>query len=179
MLSMIGLGLLTLIVTLLVAITTRPDTFRVERSTSIGAPAEVVFAQLNDLHRWSRWNPYEKMDPGMTVTHAGAPMGVGASYHYVSDKVGEGRMTVTESTPHERVGVEARFIKPFAATNAIAFTVKPSAGGVTVTWEMRGDQTLVGKAISLFVKMDTMIGKDFEKGLADLKQLSEAEAKSA
>lgn len=176
MLAKIGVAVLVIAVVLFIVISTRPDTFRIARSTIIAAPAEVVFAQLNDFRRWARWNPFEKPDPAMRKTYAGAPAGVGATFHYVSDKVGEGRMTLIESRPYERVAIRAEFIKPMAATNTIEFTLTPVPEGVSATWAMSGDQTFLGKAISLFVNMDRMVGTQFEQGLAELKEVSEAEA---
>ena len=178
MLAKIALGTLVVVVLLAVAISTRQDRFRVARKVTIAAPAEVIFAQINDLHRWGRWNPFEKLDPSMAKTFAGPEAGPGASFHYVGKKAGEGRMTVTESTPHERVAVRGEFIKPFAATNVLEFTLEPVAEGVTVTWAMSGKNTVLGKTISLVMDMDTMLGKDFESGLAALKQVSEEEARS-
>jgi uncharacterized protein YndB with AHSA1/START domain len=179
MLAKIGLGVLVAVVLLLAVIATRPAAFRIERSTTVAAPAEMVFAQIDDLHRWGDWNPFEKQDANMKKTYEGAPSGVGSAYHYVSDRVGEGRMTVTEVQPPERVVVKAEFIKPLAATNRIDFTLTPTEGGVSVTWAMSGNNNFLGKAIGLFVSMDRMVGTEFEKGLADLKRLSEAEAKRA
>jgi uncharacterized protein YndB with AHSA1/START domain len=175
----IGVGVLALVAVLLVVIATRPAAFRIERSATIAAPAEVVFAQIEDLHRWERWNPFEKGDASMRKTFEGSPAGVGSAYHYVSDHSGEGRMTLTDVQPGRRVGVRAEFIKPMAATNDVEFTLRPAPGGVTVTWAMSGRNPFLGKAISLFVNMDRMVGGQFEQGLADLKQLSEAEARNA
>ena len=179
MLAKIGLGVIALVAVLLVVIATRPADFRIERSATIAAPPEVVFAQIGDLHRWERWNPFEKGDASMRKTFEGSPAGVGSAYHYVSDNAGEGRMTLTDLQPHQRIGVRAEFIKPFAATNQVEFTLKPVPQGVTVTWAMSGRNPFLGKAISLFVNMDRMVGGQFEQGLADLKRLSEAEARSA
>jgi hypothetical protein len=176
MLAKIGTGVLALVALLAIVIATRPASFRVERSATIEAPAVVVFAHLNDLHRWSAWNPFETADPTIQVTYEGAPEGVGASYHYTSEQAGEGRMTLVESIPGERVAVRAEFIKPFAATNDIEFTITPNAEGVSLTWTMSGDNNFIGKAISLFIDMDEMLGAEFEKGLVDLKRLSEEEA---
>lgn len=176
MLAKIGLGVLALVTLLLIVIVTQPPTFHVERSTTIEAPPEVVFAQINDLHQWSNWNPFEKVDPTIKMTYEGLSSGVGASYHYVGGQMGEGRMTITGVRPNERVAVKAEFIKPMAAVNDIEFTLEPAGEGVTVTWAMSGDNTFIGKAISLFIDMDEMVGTEFEKGLVDLKRLSEEEA---
>ncbi|HET7464988.1 MAG TPA: SRPBCC family protein [Longimicrobium sp.] len=179
MLAKIGIAAAVLLAVLLIAIATRPPTFTVRRSAIIAAPAKVVYAQIQDLHNWPNWMSYDRMDPAMRRSYSGPEQGVGATYHYVSDKVGEGRMTIARLEPNRRVAVQAQFIKPFAATNDVEFTLQPAEGGIRVTWAISGRNTFAGKAMSLFVNMDRMIGRDFESGLADLKRVSENEARTA
>ncbi len=80
MLKKIAIVIAILIVALLGYAATRPDTFRVERATSINAPPEKIFALINDLNRWDDWSPFEKKDPAMKRTLSGAPNGKGAVY---------------------------------------------------------------------------------------------------
>lgn len=176
MLAKIALGLAAAVAVLLVVIATRPAAFRIQRTATIAAPAEVVYAHLDDFHHWAAWNPFEKGDTAMAKSYDGAG-GVGSSYHYLSPSAGEGRMTFTDLRPGEHVGIRAEFIKPFAATNQVDFTLRPAPGGVSVTWAMSGNNNFLGKAFSLFMNMDRMVGGQFEKGLADLKGLSEAAAR--
>jgi hypothetical protein len=152
-----------------------PENFRIARSTTMAAAAPAVFAQVNDFHNWPAWNPWGKLDPAMKQTYAGAPAGAGAIYCWVGNgKVGEGRMTLTESRPSELVRIKLEFLKPFAATNTAEFTFKPeSAGRTVVTWSMAGCNTFMGKAMSLVMDMDGMIGKNFDRGLADMKSVVE------
>jgi hypothetical protein len=49
----------------------------------------------------------------------------------------------------------------------------PGADGTTVTWAMFGPTPYVSKFMGIFVSMDSMIGKDFERGLANLKAYAE------
>ena len=49
-----------LIVAVLVFAATRPDTFRVQRSSNVNAPPEKIFAFIDDLQNWRAWSPYEK-----------------------------------------------------------------------------------------------------------------------
>ena len=42
-----------------------------------------------------------------------------------------------------------------------------------VTWDMTGPMPFISKMMSVFVSMDAMIGKDFEKGLANMKAAAE------
>jgi uncharacterized protein YndB with AHSA1/START domain len=177
MMKKVLLVLLILIVVCLGFVATRPGTFHVERSATIAAPSEVVFARINDLHQWDAWSPWEKLDPQMKKTYEGTDAGVGASYHWSgNDQVGEGRMTIMESEPGSKIGIKLEFIKPWSATNTGTFTLVPEAGGTRVTWAMDGTNNFMSKAMSIFMNMDQMIGADFEKGLANLKELAEATA---
>jgi uncharacterized protein YndB with AHSA1/START domain len=177
MLKKILIGLGVIIVAFVVVVATRPATFHVERSTTIQAPADVVFAVVNDFHRWGEWSPWDKLDPDMKKTFSGPPSGVGSSYQWTgNDKVGEGRMTITEATPVQRVGIKLEFMKPWEATNTVTFSLKPAAGGTTVFWSMDGNNNFMAKAFSLFMDMDKMIGGDFERGLAQLKTVAEKDA---
>ncbi|HTS80977.1 MAG TPA: SRPBCC family protein [Myxococcaceae bacterium] len=178
MLRKVLIGLGAVIVVLLIVIATRPSSFRVERSTRIAAPPDAVFGLVNDLHAWDRWSPWAKLDPSMKVTYGGPPAGLGATYHWTgNDKVGEGKMLITESRPAEKVALRLEFLKPMASVNQVDFSLRPQGGGTQVSWAMGGPLDFMGKAMDLVVGMDAMIGKDFEKGLSSLRTESEAEAK--
>jgi uncharacterized protein YndB with AHSA1/START domain len=154
---------------------TRPDTFQVQRSASIKAPPEKIFAFLDDFHRYADWSPYEKLDPGMKRTHTGAPNGKGAAYAWQSDgKAGIGRMEITDSTPSSKVMINLDFVKPFEAHNIVEFTLQPKGGDTTdVTWSMRGRSPYLFKVMGIFFDTDSLVGKDFETGLATLKTIAE------
>lgn len=167
------------LVVLVAYIATRPDTYRVERSTKIAAPPDVVFGLVNDFHRWDSWSPWGKLDPAMKKTFGGAPSGVGATYAWAGDKkVGEGNMRITESRPPEKIGIRLEFTKPWAAVNPVEFTFKPDGAGTRVSWAMSGTNNFMLKAMSVLGDMDAMIGKDFDKGLLALKAESEKVAQA-
>ena len=176
MLKKIGQGAAVVVLVLVVVIASRPSGYHIERTASIAAPAEVVYAQIDDLHRWARWDPFEKSDSTMHVTYSGAPSGVGASYHWMGRESGMGMMTIVEAKPYERVTLKGEFIEPMESVAAIVFTLRPGANGVDVTWAMDGEHNFLGKAKSLVMNMDRMVGTEYEKGLADLKGVAEAEA---
>jgi hypothetical protein len=164
-----------LIVVLLIIVARRPSDFRVERSIVVAVPPAAAFAQVSDFHKWEAWNPWAKIDPAMQETYGGAPSGLGASYSWTGNsKVGTGRMTLTESRPVELIRIKLEFLKPFAATNTAEFTFKPNGNQTIVTWSMFGKSNFICKLMGLFVSMDKMCGRQFEKGLADLKSAAEA-----
>ena len=150
-------------------------TFRVERSTSIDAPAERIFEFVNDLHTWTEWSPWEGIDPDLQRTYDGPLTGVGSSYAWQGNrKVGAGRMEITGADHPTGIDLRIDFIKPFRSTNQTHFELRPTdAGPIRVTWSMTGPTTLVTKLMGLFKSMDKMIGPDFEKGLAQLKVVAE------
>jgi len=167
-----------LIAVFLVVVALQPPKYHVERSIKIDAPAEVVFDQVNDLHKWRAWSPWEKKDPNMTRTYDGPESGDGAQYSWKGNaEVGEGRMTITKSDPNALIAIKLDFFKPFEGTSVAEFTFKPEGDGTAVRWSIDGEKNFISKAICLFMNMDQMIGKDFEQGLADLKAVSEKDAK--
>ena len=174
MIKTIALVLVALIAGVLIFAATKPDTFSVQRSTTIQAPPEKIFAVLNDFHRWTEWSPWEKLDPMMKRTLSGAPAGKGAAYAWEGNsKVGAGRMEILESAPASKVGIQLDFIKPFEGHNIAEFTLTPQGDATKVDWVMRGPTPFVSKLMQVFVSMDALIGKDFEEGLANLKTLTE------
>jgi hypothetical protein len=177
MLIPILIAIAVIVVVFCIIVAMRPGEFRVSRKAAISAPAEVVFAQVNDLHNWQGWSPWEKIDPALKRTFEGPPAGTGASYSWVGNKkVGEGRMTVTESRPNELIQMKLEFLRPFKATNTVEFEFQPEGNQTAVTWSMFGKCNFTAKAFHLFMNCDNMIGGDFEKGLAQMKTVAEAGA---
>ncbi|HVY08105.1 MAG TPA: SRPBCC family protein [Burkholderiales bacterium] len=178
MLKIIFLVLAILVAVLAIVVAMQPDEFRVSRSTTMNAPPAAVFAQVNDLHNWEKWNPWQKVDPAMKLQFSGPPSGVGAAYAWQGNKdVGEGRLSIIESRPSDLVRIKLEFLKPFAATNTAIFTFKPAGTQAEVTWAMEGRNNFLAKAIHLCMNMDKMVGGQFEQGLADMKAAVEAGAK--
>src|SRR5262249_18024792 len=163
------------IVAALAFIATRPEDFRIERSARISAPPDAVFSIINDLRQWGRWSPYDKRDPNMKKTFEGPSAGPGAMYSWNGNNdVGEGRLTILESKPGELVSMKLEFSRPFKANNQVNFKLAPSDGGTRVSWIMDGKNNFITKAMSIFMDMDKMVGKDFEQGLANLNTLAQA-----
>lgn len=175
MLKKILIVVALIVIVLAIVAALQPADFRISRSATISAPPAVVFAQVNDLHKWEAWSPWAKIDPAMKRTYDGPPAGVGAVYKWVGNsEVGEGQLTITESRPNDLVGMKLEFVRPFACTNAVEFTLKPDGDKTAVTWGMTGRNNFMAKAAGLFMNMDKMVGGDFERGLANLEQVSAA-----
>lgn len=150
--------------------------FTVTRTVHIEAAPSVVHALVDDFRRWRNWSPWEDVDPHLARSYTGSESGVGARYDWRGNaKAGAGSMEITASEP-TRISIVLQFLKPWKATNEVAFTLEPAGTATTVTWTMSGTHRGLGRLFALVMSMDTMVGKDFEKGLARLKQLAEAPA---
>lgn len=172
------LALVALIGILVAVIATRPDDFRVTRSATFNAPPAAVFEQVNDFQKWEAWSPWAKLDPNVKNTFEGPAAGKGAVFRWAGNlEVGEGEMTIAESRPPELILLDLHFIKPFEGTSTTEFTFKPSGDQTAVTWTMFGKNNFVGKAMSLVMDCDKMMGPQFEKGLENMRAVVEAKPK--
>ena len=174
MIKYILIGLAAVIAIFLMVAACRPADFKIQRSVLISAPPAVVFAHVNDLHKFQEWSPWAKMDPGSKTTFEGPDSGVGAALRWEGKKTGAGKMTLTESEPNERVRFRLDFTKPFKGTNLADFTITPEGDQTRLNWVMTGKYNLIMKAAGIFMDCDKMIGDQFEHGLGYFKSLVEA-----
>jgi len=175
MLKKILIGLVVIVVAILGYATTKPDTFSVSRSITVNARAEAVHGLINDFNQWPSWSPWEKLDPGMKRTFSGAANGPGAVYEWQGNsKVGKGRMEILQSTP-QQIRIKLDFIEPIEGNDLTVFDLNENNGATQVNWTMSGPNTLLSKVMQVFMSMDSIIGKDFESGLANLKARAEAQ----
>ena len=169
---LIGLALILAIIVGMAAM--KPDTFSVVRTAAIKAPPDKIVVLINDFHNWGSWSPWEKLDPNMKRTFSGAANGKGAVYNWEGNKeVGAGRMEITDQALPGKVVIKLDFLEPFPSSNVTEFTLVPQGDTTTVTWNMSGPMPFVSKLMSVFMSMDAMIGKDFEKGLQQMKAVAE------
>lgn len=166
-----------LLLAFLVYVALQSPEFKISRSATISAPPARVFAHVNDFHRWEDWSPWAKLDPDAKADFAGPSEGAGAQFSWAgNNKVGEGTMTIVESRPNEVIRIRLEFLKPFPATNQAEFTFSPEGEGTRVTWTMTGTNNFIARIFCTVMRMDRMVGRDFEKGLASMKAIVEAPA---
>jgi hypothetical protein len=169
----IGLSLLVLIGLLLIIGFFLPAKIHVERSIVINGPSEVIFNQINTLKNWEKWSPWQGIDPAIKITYTGPESGPGASYKWESKHpdVGDGVLTIISSIPGDTICTTMDFMEQGKAFGGYKFV--KTEGGVKLTWSMLMDMGMnpVGRYFGLV--MDKMVGPDFEKGLKNIKAISE------
>ena len=177
MLKKILITLIVILVAITAFIAKQPEDFSVSRNTVINASASDIFANINDFHQWEIWSPWARIDSNVKNTFEGSENGVGAVLRWSSDnrEVGEGGMTIIESTPNQFIKIGLEMIKPVASSNIIEFSFKEENGQTTLTWTMQGKRNFIAKAMSLIFNCDKIIGQKFDEGLANIKGIFEGD----
>jgi uncharacterized protein YndB with AHSA1/START domain len=172
--AVVAVVLAIAIAVVLILAASKPDKFSVQRATTVKAPAEKIFPLINDFHQWGSWSPYEHKDPAMKRSFSGAESGKGAVYAWDGNKnVGSGRMEILDASAPSKIRIKLDFFTPFEGHNTAEFTMLPQGDATSLTWLMHGPAPFMSKLMQVFMNMDSMIGKDFEIGLANLKGLAE------
>ena len=172
MIKKIFIFIMALIALLLVLAIFLPSSYKVERSLTINAPAEVVYKQVIDLNNYLKWNPWSKMDPEAKQTVAEKSFGVGASWSWDGEVVGKGGLTITEAVEYTSIKTELEFTEPRQDKGIGHWFFEESGGTTIVTWSMEGDLGYpVGRYMGLM--MDGMLGEQFEQGLENIKTIVE------
>jgi len=174
--AIIAVVLAVAIAIVLILAAAKPDTFSVQRAAAVKAPPEKIFSLINDFHRWGTWSPWENKDPAMKRTYSGAESGKGAVYAWDGNKnVGSGRMEILDASSPSKIVIKLDFFKPFEAHNTAEFTMLRQGDTATtnINWVMHGSASFMSKVMQVFMNIDSLVGKDFETGLANLKTLTE------
>ena len=170
----VAIALVVLVVALVAYAATKPDAFRVQRSTGINAPAERIFPLIANLKSMNTWNPFVEPDPAIKIAYSGPDSGKGAAHTWSGNsKVGEGRIEITDAAPSSRVTMRLDMLKPMKASNLVEFTLRPTGDSTAVSWAMSGRQPFMAKLMTVFIDCDKMVGSQFEKGLGKLKAIAE------
>ncbi len=149
--------------------------FTVTRSTSIQAPPEAVYALVAAPKEWKRWSVWTARDPAMAIEYSGPESGAGATWRWTSKSQGDGTMRFTAAEASKRVAYDLYF-PDFGTTSTGELRFEPegpNGAGTKVTWIMNGDMGSNPLFRWIGLNADSMVGKDFEGGLAGLKKVAE------
>ena len=173
-LKILGLIILGLIVLILVAAIFAPKTVHLEREITINTTPERVWPLVANFRIHTKWSPFIKKDPNVSLSYEGSDGTVGSVYSWKGNsEVGSGRQTMTKLEEPRRVESHLHFIEPFEG-EAEAFMILTPVGSSTKTiWGFDSKYAYPMNAMLLFMDMDDMLGKDYNDGLVNLKKLAE------
>jgi uncharacterized protein YndB with AHSA1/START domain len=146
--------------------------FTVTRSLVVNAPPDKVYALVSDPRRWKEWSVWNQRDPSMQIAYSGPPSGSGATWEWKSKSEGDGRMKFTTAEPNKRLGYEL-FFPDFGTTSLGELTMAADGNATRVSWVMNGDMGNNPLFRWFALNADSMVGKDFDAGLKNLKALAE------
>ncbi len=153
-----------------------PKNVTISRKISVDKNAEEVFEHLRSLKNQAQWSPWAERDINMHTEFKGIDGQIGSLHYWKGNKdVGEGEQEITALFPNHRIESELRFLKPWKATNTGFFEIKENHNKVEVVWGFSATYNFPMNAMMVFINMDKVIGKDFEKGLKKFKTIIEKE----
>jgi len=172
-LKRLGVALLVVIVLVIGVAFLLPSTTVVERSTTIQSPACNVYALLDGYGWWNDFSPWAGIDPDTVYAYEGPALGVGSRMVWQSEdpNVGSGNMEITALQPCTTLTHALDFGQQGKAM--ATWTLVPTDGGVTATWNLVSEHGMNPVSRYFGLVLDSMLGPDYEKGLAQLKTLAE------
>lgn len=148
-----------------------PSNIHIERSMKMKAPVASIFNQVNVMKNWENWSPWKAMDPTMKITYYEIPSGNGASYSWVGEESGAGKITLSDVKENESITTGLSFEGQGEATGGFRF--EKEGDETMVTWYFDSE---VGNNpfMRLFWKMGIgMMEETFDKGLASMSEAAD------
>lgn len=147
-----------------------------EKSISINAPAEKVWENTNTLKAMDQWSPWNDLDPGMKKDWTGTTGQPGEKVCWESQKeeAGKGCQEVTKvDAASKTINTTIKFLTPYESEAGAYVTVVPEGNGSKATWGFTSEIPYPFTVMKLFMNLEDAIGKDYQKGLSRLKEMSE------
>lgn len=143
----------------------------VNATIDVTAPLDQVRAAIADFHRWPAWSPWLYIDRDARIDYRGEPGTAGHAYEWSGDKVGSGSMTMT-TAGERRIDCDLQFLKPFKSKAKVEFELDETDDRtIRVTWRMQSHLPFF--LFWMAGNLRGMVGADYRRGLAMLKDLVE------
>jgi hypothetical protein len=152
-----------------------PKHYEVNRSIVIDNNLPEVYQYLKLIKNQNDWSPWKKKDPNMTQKFIGIDGEVGFISKWEGNKeVGTGEQEITYLQENKRIDTQLRFFKPWKSKSNGYFTVENVDHNHTkVVWGFKGVNPIPFNVFMLFFNFEKAVGKDFEEGLSNLKEILE------
>ena len=164
-----------LIVVLAIIAGVKSPEYKISREISIIAPADKIFPHINNPKLGDVWMPWRESDPKVQIAYAGPEFGLGAKSTWTSEgSMGTGYAEIVESIDNQIVKTNLAYTKPMTMNQTAVLELKPMDQTTQVVWSVEGKNNFLFRLIGLFIDVDEIVGKDFEKGLSNLKKITES-----
>jgi len=171
-LKRIIIWLLVLIALLIGVAYLLPSSYHVERTTLMKADKTILFDMVCDFNNWELWTPWSaSMDSTVVIENIGK-CEIGAVHKWDGKEMGKGEMKVTKIVPLKMMEWELGF-EGVSQKMIINMTIEKEGGERLVTWTADGELGYNPLYRYYGLMIDSDLGKDFETGLQNLKELCE------
>ena len=177
-LKTIGIILASIIALLLIVAAIAPKDFNVERSTTISASPEAIFPYVKYFEKRNSWYPWGKDDPTNKTTVEGTDGEVGAVSNWEGETTGKGSQTFTGMEENKKVTTKLSFIEPYESEAETYLTLDGEDNATQVVWGMSSSMPYPMN-LMLLTGMTAQLEKNYDDGLAALKEIVEREAAEA
>jgi effector-binding domain-containing protein len=157
---------------------TKDGKFDVANTKTINAPVSMLYDNVNDFKNWQEWGPWMADDPTLQITYADTTQGVGGSYTWTSELMGDGSMRTVSNVENESIDQKIVFVSPFGESKSdVYWKFNPTEAGTEVTWGMKGEQSFIEKVFMAFQSEDfeSSVKKMYGQGLDNLEQTIQEE----
>lgn len=155
-----------------------PSEWEAEASVEINATPAQIHSHVSSFKAWEGWatEAMQREDPTAVVTLSGPDAGVGATMAWQGDKMGRGRLTITESDPATGIKYEAA-IESDDVNSHGSISFETTKDGTRVTWHDEGDlPPIIGGLLS--AQVNQALSEHFEQSLTKLKEALETPAEA-
>jgi carbon monoxide dehydrogenase subunit G len=166
------IGIVVLVILLAAAgwVMTLSGESHLERTVTVNASVEKVYATVNDFGQIKHWSPWFKIDPETVYTYSDNLVGAGANYSWTSEHpdVGTGSQDLLSSQENSNVKTKMVFGEDMTGTYTADFILEADGEGTRLTWTFNGKADAMSEKI--FTSMiEYILGPTYDQGIADLK----------
>lgn len=147
---------------------------KIEKSVEINKNSGLVFDYLKMTKNQDNFSVWNMADPTMKKNHHGTDGTVGFKYSWDSTikNVGAGEQEITAIEEGKSIDYTIKFVRPMENTGKIRFLIT-SLGDSKTSVDWIFDSPSKFPMILFAPIFKKMLGKDLEKGLANLKEILE------
>jgi len=162
MIKKVLIALVAIVAIFLVFVAMQPKAYHVERSQTMNASPDLVWAYFSDFNQWKKWSHWEKSDPSQTTTITGTPGQVGHKTIWSGEKTGKGSMLITDANKAKKLRIDLEFKEPMASVAKTHFTLVPEGKGVKVAASNKAAELAAAKQ-----KADEVAAKAAQKATSE------------
>jgi effector-binding domain-containing protein len=156
-----------------------PKEYQLEKEVLVDASPAQVYPFVQTFEKRGEWYPWYRRDPNMERSLEGPDGEVGTISNWKGDPetVGSGSQKLVRLEENRRVETEISFTEPFESQARSYVDLEGEGGKTRVAWGFESRFPFPMNALIAVMGLESAVGKDYEEGLAKLKEVVETHVK--